>query len=49
VVKSGTWKNPSKTARESMKETDASSDVGFRTVLPYLGMPIDKKNMVKWK
>jgi formylglycine-generating enzyme required for sulfatase activity len=49
VVKSGTWKNPSVTARESMKETDASADVGFRTVIPYLGMLIDKRNTVKWR
>jgi formylglycine-generating enzyme required for sulfatase activity len=49
VVKSGTYKNPSTTARESMEETDASPEVGFRTVLPYMGTPIDKKNKVKWK
>jgi formylglycine-generating enzyme required for sulfatase activity len=49
VVKSGTWKYPSVTARESMKETDASPDVGFRTVIPYMGIPIDKRNRVKWK
>jgi formylglycine-generating enzyme required for sulfatase activity len=49
VIKSGTWKNPSTSVRESMRETEASADVGFRTVIPYMGMPIDKKNMVKWK
>jgi hypothetical protein len=49
VVKSGTWRNASTTARESMKETDASADVGFRLVIPYLGMPLEKKYMVKWK
>jgi formylglycine-generating enzyme required for sulfatase activity len=49
VVKTGTWKNPSKTARRKMKETDASANVGFRTVIQYYGMPIDKKKMVRWK
>jgi hypothetical protein len=47
VVKSGTWRNPSKTARESMKETDASADLGFRTVIPYMAIPTKYK--VKWK
>jgi hypothetical protein len=49
VVKSGTWRNPSTTTRESIKETDASADVGFRAVIPYLRMPLEKKYMVKWK
>lgn len=49
VVKGGTWRNPSTAARESLMETEASPDVGFRTVLPYLGMPVYKKNKVKWE
>jgi hypothetical protein len=49
VVKTGTWKNPSKTARKKMKETDASTDVGFRTVIQYYGMPVDRNKMVRWR
>jgi formylglycine-generating enzyme required for sulfatase activity len=48
VVKTGTWKNPSTTARRKMKESEASANVGFRVVIPYYGMPVNKKDMVKW-
>ena len=46
LVKGGTWKNPGK-QRLPLDESESDIEIGFRTVLPYTGMPPIFK--VKWK
>jgi formylglycine-generating enzyme len=48
VVRGGTWKNPGTWQRESMSEDSSSALVGFRCVMNYAGMPVNKKYKVKW-
>lgn len=48
LVKGGTWKNPGK-QRMPLAETESNVEVGFRVVLPYTGLPVNKKYKVKWK
>ncbi|MBI3235730.1 MAG: SUMF1/EgtB/PvdO family nonheme iron enzyme [Bacteroidetes bacterium] len=49
VVKGGTWKNKSVTARTSVYETESYADIGFRCVLQYSGIAISKVQKVKWR
>ncbi len=50
VVKGGSWKSPDGYIRRKMREDSASSNVGFRAVITYSGIPvINKKYKVKWK
>ncbi len=48
VVKGGTWQN-SGNLRTGLFENQSDAEVGFRCVLPYLGMPIKNKYKVKWQ
>ncbi len=47
LVKGGDWQNPG-TFRDSIREDQAAHNVGFRTILPYTGIPVKRKNKVKW-
>lgn len=48
VVRGGTWKNPGTSQREALTEDSSSALVGFRCVMNYAGMPVNKKYKVKW-
>lgn len=47
IVKGGTAEKPSLEST-SMKENEASPNVGFRTILPYSGQPVLRGYKVKW-
>ncbi len=47
LVRGGDWKNPDFNARMAMRPDSAANNVGFRCVLPYTSMPVEKQYKVK--
>ncbi len=48
VVKGGDYDNPG-LGREAVLETKGRENIGFRTVLPYTGLPVKHEYRIKWK
>lgn len=47
VVRGGTWRSTGD-FRSYISEDQHSPTVGFRCILPYTGIPVDRKYKVKW-